>query len=156
MSVSNGILSCYEFGMFWNRKVHVGFSTDGCAHPSLLHPKKTCDIICRLIHAQHANIMFTFFPLSLSLSLCVCDRDLFLFGTTTVLLSLMYCQHPCLAFMNHTKNQTKWRKRKKGIIINWCLMFHRKIYCTQSVRSKNSENVNGHKSRNKMIAMHRT
>lgn len=41
-----GILSCYEFGMFWDRKVHVGFSTGWCVHTqrvrrALHHPPIT-------------------------------------------------------------------------------------------------------------------
>lgn len=56
----------------------------------------------------------------------------------------------------HEPNEGKDWVVKKGaanIIINWCLMSHQKIYCSMSVRSKIAQNVNGHKSTSKMIAI---
>lgn len=38
-----------------------------------------------------------------------------------------------------SQTRAKWRE-KRGIIINWCLMSHRKIYCIEC-KVENSENV---------------
>lgn len=130
-----GILSCYEFGMFWNRKVHVGFSTGWCVHTQrvrrALHhppittaptgeknmwyhlPAHTCTTRKYYVHFVSFYLSFHF------LFFLVCAEDLFSFGSTTVPLSFMHCQHPCLAFMNHThtKNQMKEateRKKKRA------------------------------------------
>lgn len=139
MSVSNGgILSCYEFGMFWNRKVHVGFSTGWCVHTqsesetrALHHPPITTAPTEEKKHVisfagsymHNTQILCSLCKFLSALSTCfiflVCAGDLFSFGrSTTVPLSFMHCQHPCLAFMNHTPHthtlspETKWRKRR--------------------------------------------
>lgn len=131
LCVSNETLSCIEFGML-NRKVHVTSSSYGAAAavatavtPTVL--TDICETICLFIHKTQKSTMFTFFMCS--------------FFPKRFRMSFMHCQHPCLMFTN----QRQMKGKKAAIIINWCLMSHRKIYCIEC-KVENSVNVNGHKS----------
>lgn len=96
MCVSNGTLSCIEFGML-NRKVHVT-SLSSATHQLLLLID-ICETIC--LYNMHTRVKKTY---NVRVFFCVCK-----FFPKGSACHSWHCQHPCLMFTNQSQ-----MKGKKG------------------------------------------